>query len=36
MARRAQRVYQERMSLRVGADQIEDMLTKTMEWGSKA
>ncbi|GIG91696.1 glycosyltransferase family 4 protein [Plantactinospora endophytica] len=29
LGRRAREVYQERMSLRVGADQIEDLLTKT-------
>ncbi|MEO3744535.1 glycosyltransferase family 4 protein [Plantactinospora sp. B5E13] len=29
LGRRAQEVYQDRMSLRVGADQIEDMLTKS-------
>lgn len=36
MGRRAREVYQERMSLRVGVDQIEDMVTKTAVLGGRA
>jgi glycosyltransferase involved in cell wall biosynthesis len=36
MGRRARQTYQERMSLRVGCDQIEDMLTKAERRGAKA
>lgn len=35
MGRRARQVYQERMSLRVGADQIEDMLAKVAAKGGR-
>ncbi|MER7442053.1 glycosyltransferase family 4 protein [Micromonospora avicenniae] len=36
MSRRARQVYRERMSLRVGVDQFEDILTKTAAQGGRA